>query len=174
MSLMAKVRPGKISDIEPLSKSYAESWRTTYQGLAPDVFTNGMTPQAAQQIFKESLEATDWAYFLHVAEAEDGRIVGFADGGKERSRPEAGIGELYAIYLLKDFQRQGLGKKLFAAGTESLIKSGMNSMIVWVLAQSLNHHFYESLGGKKLAGIKTLDVAEHKIQLVSYFWEKLK
>jgi GNAT superfamily N-acetyltransferase len=171
---MVRVRPGIFSDIDPLSKSYAEAWRSTYEGLAPDVFARGMTPEAAKQIFQESLESKDWAYYLHVAEAEDGRIVGFVDGGKERSHPEQGIGELYAIYLLKEFQRQGIGRKLFAEAIKSLAGAGMNSMVLWVLEKSPNHDFYRSMGGKLQPGLKTLDVAQHKIQLVSYFWEKLR
>jgi GNAT superfamily N-acetyltransferase len=167
-----RIRPGTFSDIEAISQAYAEAWRTTYEGLAPDVFVKGMTPQAAQQIFKESLEPNEYSYFLHVAETDEGRIVGFADGGKERSHPEKGIGELYAIYLLKDFQKQGIGTRLFKAATQSLVQSGMNSMVVWVLEACPSKGFYESNGGKLQTGIKTLKVAGHEIRLVYYLWEK--
>jgi GNAT superfamily N-acetyltransferase len=168
-----RVRRGGLLDIHGISEAYAEAWKSTYKGLAPEMFVKGMTVQAAKQIFHESLQPNPYSYFLHVAETEDGRIVGFVDGGKERSHPEKGIGEIYAIYLLKEFQMQGIGRKLFEAARQSLTEAGMNSMVVWVLEKSPNRRFYVSTGGKLQTGVKTLDVAGNPIVLVHYLWEKL-
>src|ERR1041384_1555207 len=106
-----KIRTGTLTDVPGLAKVYVESWKSTYQGLVPDVFLKGMTLQAAAKNFTDCLQPNSYSYFLHVAE-EDGRVVGFADGGKERSHPESGLGELYAIYLLKEFQGRGTGHLL--------------------------------------------------------------
>ena len=168
-----RIRPGTHDDIEEVSRSYAEAWRTTYQGVTPEAFVNGMTAGGAAQIFRDSLQPNEFSYFFYVAEVPGGRLVGFADGGKERSHPERGIGELYAIYLLKEFQQQGAGRKLFDASVESLLRAGMNSMVVWVLEPSPYRKFYESLHGKLEAGQKTLMVAGTKLTLVSYKWDDL-
>jgi GNAT superfamily N-acetyltransferase len=168
-----RVRRGGLLDIHGISEAYAESWKSTYEGLAPEMFVKGMTVQAAKQIFHESLQPNPYSYFLHVAETDEGRIVGFVDGGKERSHPEKGIGEIYAIYLLKEFQMQGIGRKLFEAARQSLIEAGMKSMVVWVLDNSPNKRFYLSTGGKLQTGVKTLNVAGNPIVLVHYLWEKL-
>jgi GNAT superfamily N-acetyltransferase len=169
-----RIRPGTVSDIGAISHAYFESWKTTYEGLVPDPFVRGMTLEAATRIFTDSLKPNRFSYFLHVAETPEGRIVGFCDGGKERSHPEQGIGELYAIYLLKDFQGQGTGRKLFNASIQSLVQSGMNSMVVWVMGKSPYRKFYETMRGKLGEGVKTLDVAGQQIQLVSYHWNDLK
>jgi GNAT superfamily N-acetyltransferase len=169
-----RIRRGGLLDIHGISETYAEAWKSTYEGLAPDMFVKGMTVEAAKQIFHESLAPNEYSYFLHVAETEDGRIVGFADGGKERSHPEKGIGEMYAIYILKEFQKQGIGRKLFEACRQSLIEAGMNAMEVWVLQNSPNKRFYVSTGGQLQTGVKTLNVGGHPIVLESYFWEKLR
>ncbi len=44
-----------------------------------------------------------------VVEAERGRIVGFAVGGPERSGNPVYKGELYAIYIIEEYQQQGIG-----------------------------------------------------------------
>jgi len=75
--------------------------------------------------------------FFHVAETEEGRIVGFVDGGKERSHPEKGIGEIYAIYLLKEFQMQGIGGS-FLRPPPKFDTAGMKSIVVGVLDNSPN------------------------------------
>ncbi len=169
-----QLRPGTLADVPAISKAYSESWKTTYTGLVPDIFVRSMTVEAAIKIFTDSLQPNEYSYFLHVAVTPEGRIVGFADGGKERSHPESGMGELYAIYLLKEFQGQGMGRGLFQAAVQSLLRSGMTNMIVWVLEQSPYRKFYESMGGKLEPGIKRLDVIDQQIRLVPYRWTDLR
>ncbi|BCU83346.1 hypothetical protein JIR001_31290 [Polycladomyces abyssicola] len=48
---------------------------------------------------------------MYVAENEFGTIVGFTGEGRERSGEPGYDGELYAIYLLKEFQCQGIGSE---------------------------------------------------------------
>lgn len=38
-----RIRSGTTDDIEEVSRVYAQAWRETYQGLAPDAFIKGMT-----------------------------------------------------------------------------------------------------------------------------------
>lgn len=167
------IRPGTADDIEEISRVYAQAWRETYLGIAPEPFINGMTAGAAAQIFRDSLQSETHSYFFHVAEAPQRRLVGFADGGKERSHPESGFGELYAIYILKEFQKVGTGRLLFEAAVESLLKAGINSMVVWVLEGSPYRKFYESLHGMLEPGQKFLEVTGTKMALVSYRWGDL-
>lgn len=169
-----RIRPGTINDVPEISQVYAKSWKTTYEGLVPDLFVKGMSREAAVHIFADSLQPNSFSYFLHVAEGPEGRLVGFCDGGKERSRPDSGIGELYAIYLLKEFQGRGIGRKLFKAAAENLVQSGMNSMVVWVMEKSPYRKFYEAMAGHWEPGVKKLEVAGEEIRLVSYGWDNLR
>ena len=45
-----------------------------------------------------------------------GGIVGFSCAGPERSGDPTYRGEVYAIYILRAFQDQGLGRQLFGPG----------------------------------------------------------
>ncbi len=168
------IRPGTLADVPEISRVYAESWKTTYEGVMPEPFVKGMTPEAAGKIFHDSLQPNEYSYFFHVAEGPDGKLAGFADGGKERSHPERGIGELYAVYLLQQFQRRGVGKNFFQASVRSLLDSGMNQMVTWVVEKSPYRKFYESLGGTLEPGIKKLEFGGFQIHLVSYGWDNLE
>jgi GNAT superfamily N-acetyltransferase len=165
-----RIRPGTPDDIPEVSRVYVGSWRTTYQALAPPAFVDNVSEASATKIFQESLGPNDHSYFMNVVE-QDGRIVGFADGGKERSHPERGIGELYAIYLLKEVQGQGIGRALFETSRVSLRKAGMDRMVVWVLEESPARKFYEALGGRMLPGVKTLEFPGLSLKLAAYGWE---
>ncbi|MEM9509268.1 MAG: GNAT family N-acetyltransferase [Cyanobacteria bacterium P01_E01_bin.35] len=60
--------------------------------------------QSWLQVFNNS--ATD-NNFTYVAEERSGQIVGFANGGIEREGVLGYQGELYAIYILKRYQKKG-------------------------------------------------------------------
>ena len=55
--------------------------------------------------------------------------------------------EIYAIYVLKDYQKLWLGKKLFFAGIECLIEKWYNDMIINVLDWNPTINFYKKYGG---------------------------
>jgi|ERR1700722_16006249 len=169
MNFSFRLREGRVEDIPAISRAYAQSWQSTYRGVAPDVFVEGMTEKAAAEIFQQSLQPNDFSYFLYVVEA-DGEIVGFADGGKERGRPEDGRGELYAVYLLKEFQGKGIGRQLFQAALGQLRRSGLSPVVVWVLEKNPTRKFYESLGGALGTERKVLKVGNDSVTLVSYRW----
>jgi len=59
---------------------------------------------------------------MYVAEAATGAIAGFAHSGPERSGHKLYAGELYAIYLLAAYQRQGLGRQLTRAVANETIE----------------------------------------------------
>ncbi len=76
--------------------------------------------------------------------ARDGeRVVGFACAGA--SRDAEGEGEVYAIYVLEEYQRRGVG---YALMREALaLIEGCRVVCVWVLKD--NHkaiRFYERVG----------------------------
>ncbi|WP_396126184.1 GNAT family N-acetyltransferase [Anaerobacillus sp. CMMVII] len=92
-----------------------------------------------------------------MAENSEGEIVGFSSGGKERSGKYNGYnGELYAIYVLKEYQGQGYGKALVKPIIDEISGMGLNSMLVLVLEDNTSRLFYEALGGKNLDAVEVL------------------
>jgi GNAT superfamily N-acetyltransferase len=168
------IRPAKPDDIQAVSEVYVESWKSTYEGLAPEAFIRSITTASAIDVFRGSLHNQEYRYFLHVAETPENRIVGFADGGRERSDPAQSTGELYGLYLLKEFQGQGLGRRLFRSSVETLLQSGMNSMDAWILENSPHRAFYEKAGGLLEKRMKKLEWEGHTLLLACYRWNDLK
>ena len=89
-------------------------------------------------------------HFIDVAVSELGEIVGFADGGRERTRNSTYKGELYAIYILESHQRQGIGTRLTQLIVQRLAEINLNSLLVWVLENNPFCKFYRDLSGQKV------------------------
>nr|WP_286183003.1 GNAT family N-acetyltransferase [Bacillus sp. ISL-55] len=109
---------------------------------------------------------------VFVAVNSEGEIVGFASFGKERSGNFTADGELYAIYIRKEYQRGKLGLRLLQAGLEDLLKKGYESMLVWVLADNESRKFYESLNPQK-AGEEVVEIAGREYLEYAYAWKEL-
>src|SRR5699024_9426075 len=79
---------------------------------------NQMTYENRQEKWQDIISKQ----IVFVAENNKGEIVGFSNAGVERTGKYPDYkGELYAIYLLKEYQGKGIGKLLFKYFVELLI-----------------------------------------------------
>jgi GNAT superfamily N-acetyltransferase len=108
---------------------------------------------------------------VFVAE-EDGRVVGFASGGPARADAPNHEGELYAVYLLKEYQGRGIGRALFDAVVRMLLQRGMRSMAIWVLADNPACGFYERMGGQRVYS-RDEELQGVTLHEVGYGWDDI-
>ncbi|MGQ0517539.1 GNAT family N-acetyltransferase, partial [Bacillus sp. D-CC] len=82
-----------------------------------------------EKCFPTVFQQEDNHQFRFVAETLDGTIIGFIDGGVERTGTYNCDGELYAIYLLQEYQGMKIGQKLFQALLSECINNEMQSLL---------------------------------------------
>ncbi|QOY34751.1 N-acetyltransferase family protein [Anaerobacillus isosaccharinicus] len=165
-----KIRKAVIADAKGISKVHVHSWKTTYANIVPDEYLTNLTYERREQIWLNNIPNGG----VYVAENSEGEIVGFSSGGKERSGKYNGYnGELYAIYILKEYQGQGIGKALVKPIIEEIRGMGLNSMLVLVLEDNTSRLFYEALGGKKLDAIE-VEIAGKKLSELVYGWKDIR
>jgi ribosomal protein S18 acetylase RimI-like enzyme len=109
---------------------------------------------------------------LFVAEDDQVGIVGFAACGRARDSRWGYSGELYAIYLNQSMQRMGFGKRLVLSVARDLKARGLDSMLVWVLADNPYKRFYESIGGT-IVGMSEISLGGEKLKESGYGWRDL-
>ncbi|KLU62409.1 FR47-like protein [Peptococcaceae bacterium CEB3] len=167
------LRTARLGDEDGLARVHVDTWRTTYQGLIAQEYLDSMNYDAWATRWKTSLG--DKSNVVIVVETAQRKIVGFALGGPNRERDsnrEGGAtysGELYAIYIVKEYQRKGFGRLLIKTMAARLRNRGFHSMIVWMLGGNQADKFYESLGGQKL-GSKEVEIAAQSHEVVAYGW----
>jgi len=161
------IRPALPEDAHDIAEVHVASWRTTYTGIFPDALLTSLNVERRTAAWQEILQ--DPAQVTLIAVASDGRIAGFVGGGKERTGNLNCDGELYAIYLRQEAQRQGLGTQLVRQFAQELHRRLMTSMAVWVLAANPARQFYEALGAH-IIGQRTVEPGGKKYQEIAYGW----
>lgn len=164
------LRTASFSDAVGIARVYVKSWQRAYRGIIPTETLQAMNVVRETVHWRRTLARGEGQRIFVIGDQESG-IVGFATCGPSRRRSSRG--EIYTLYLLPSFERQGLGRRLMAACAEQLLADGYGQGCVWVLyANQGARAFYERLGGELGARDVSL-VDSSRLPVVRYDWADL-
>jgi GNAT superfamily N-acetyltransferase len=167
------IREAHVNDAMAIARVQVDTWRTTYAGIVPAAYLSSLSYEHQGRMWKHFVSTLNDAANIYVAETSTGAVIGFAHGGPERNGAEDYRGELYALYLQAAYQRQGLGRQLTGAVVEGLLRHGLSSMLVWVLASNSCRAFYEALGGQYVRQ-QEITIGGARLREVAYGWSDLR
>ncbi|SNX53661.1 GNAT family N-acetyltransferase [Thermoanaerobacterium sp. RBIITD] len=167
-----RIREAKIDDVSGVAKVHVGSWNTTYKGIIPDEFLEKMSYEKRKVLWQKILGESGNKEYVYVLEDEN-EIIGFASCGAERSGDELYKGELYAIYLLKEYQRNGYGTKLFKTILNKINELGYSTILLWVLEKNPACQFYETMGGKKVKQ-RVVNIGGRDLKEIAYGWDNIQ
>ena len=134
------------TDVVPLSRLHAECWYETYGGAKDP----GACKLRESQ-WRETFLNINESWFCFVVENKNGELIGFAKGQKYRHEDLPQFdGELNKIYLLRNYQRLGIGRKLFLHVVKRFLTQGINTMVLFGVPQNPSCKFHEAMKGKRL------------------------
>ena len=138
-------RDATVEDIPELGKLHAITWAQTYNAPNPNI-------QLRQYQWKKAFtDENDGSWFCIVIVNKNNELVGFAKGKIYKNEGSSeNRGDLNKIYLLSDYQRLGLGKKLFRLVVERFLSKGVNDMVLFGVPQNPSSNFHEAMGGERL------------------------
>ncbi|NRA62830.1 MAG: GNAT family N-acetyltransferase [Pseudobacteriovorax sp.] len=151
-----KIRYAVTADATGIGSVHIDSWRETYTGIVPETHLATLSKENSQKMWTTIIGQPKPDSFVKVAVADD-QIVGFVSCGRARDKDLAYEGEVYAIYLRKQFQGLGIGKAMFQSTMEGLRERSMGTFYLWVLADNPTVAFYRAQGGR-LGGDKVEEI----------------
>ena len=162
------IRKATYDDIKGLAKVNVDSWRTTYKNIVPDTYLDSMSYDLREKSFQKALDDEQVIVYL----AEDEEVVGYIIGGKNREIEEfpAYEGELYALYILKEFHGRGIGKELVSKLFDELKAREIQHVMVKVLKDNPAKLFYQRLGAKYV-DVTCFEISHSKLAEEVYGWE---
>ncbi len=169
------IRPATETDISDLASIHVAGWRAAYGGLVDQAYLDAADAdeKAAQwrQWFADGETAT------LIARDEANKAAGFVSFGRLRT-PPPGMSpirplysaEIYALYLLPDVWRQGLGRRLLGEAARALKDRKHKSLCLWVLDGNRRaNDFYKALGGQRI-GKKQVEIGGKLLPEAAYGW----
>jgi len=141
-----EIRVASVEDAEQIAYVHVNSWRTSYRNLVSEEYLAGLKVEDRTKLWQNILANYQSKNITYVAEKQ-GQIVGFINGGQARNKEMPYEAEVYAFYLLEEYQRQGIGSLLFKKITDSFQEVGYKSMMLWVLKDNPSYAFYQKQGG---------------------------
>ena len=140
------IRDAVPVDIPALAALHVKTWSETYPGARrpPGI-------QVREHQWREQFRSMDGSWFCLVVEGPGGKLVGFAKGMnyQHNDLPDY-AGELNKIYLLRDYQRLGLGRRLLKDVARRFLDRGISSMVLFGTPDNPSCAFHEAMGGKRL------------------------
>jgi L-amino acid N-acyltransferase YncA len=139
------VRAATTEDCDVIAEVHVASWRESYRGLIPQSVLDALSTPERKLAWQKTFAGLG-RYPVYVAE-DEGRIIGFAQGGTCRGEALGQEMEVYAIYLLARAQRRGIGGKLLKTVMSDFIAEGERSAGLWVMRDNaIARKFYEKFG----------------------------
>lgn len=172
---MITLRTANLDDSPALARIHIAGWRASYDGLVPQEFLDSLD---------ETARAEDWRGWLDsgaaqaiIAHDDTGRAAGFVGFGKLKTPPPGMspvrplyTAEIYALYILPDYWRHGIGRQLMAGAAAALRDQKMKSLCLWVLERNARAvPFYKALGGQK-CGSKKVEIGGRTLTDIAFGW----
>ena len=169
-----QIRTATQADLPAMARVQVETKRAVYLGFYPPELLMQMSVEKTAAAWQKNLfdAPIHPGVFALVAEQDKHAVVGILIGGPEASRSLEGTGEIYVLYILPAFERQGIGRALVQTAARNLLQAGYHRLLIWVLAENPARMFYEALGGK-VVDRKEMDLNGYRLQEIGYGWEDL-
>lgn len=117
-----------------------------------------------EQLWKEISRSPNHKLFIYT---ENGVVKGFLDG---YLNPENNVAEILAFYLLKEVQKQGVGRELFQKFYQCALNQGYAFIRLEVFNKNPSRFFYEKMGAKLIGEAEPPEFGFGITELL-YQWE---
>ena len=141
-----KVRSATPDEAEKLASLHVTTWQQAYAELLPNEYLLSLTPAQRLPMWQQLLNSPE-RVAIFVADHE-GNPIGFSCGGISNDE-DAGssTGEMWSIYLLREFWSKGIGSDLHDVLLEELKRRGFDEATLWVMeSNERTRRWYERQG----------------------------
>lgn len=164
-----------IDDAGDIARIHVAGWQAAYGGIIDQAYLDSLSVEQRAQSWRYWIEEDKTITLL----ARDGNRdpAGFCSCGKLKTPPPGSSpirplysSEIYAIYILPEYWRQGLGTLLVKAAAQKLREMKHKSLCLWVLEKNRRGtSFYKKLGGER-CGKKEVTFGPTTAREVCYGW----
>lgn len=140
-----KIRLANKKDIKELAILKQRVWSETYRGIYNDEIIDDFDYAKAEKLFNKIIDNPNIAFYVVLS---DDKIVGYMSNGTPVREFRDYEQEIGLLYLINDFQKMGIGRKLFDIAYNDIKMRGYKRFFVSCNKYNLKaRNFYEKMGG---------------------------
>ncbi len=162
------IRYAAPGDAEGIGQVHVSAWQWAYRGLIPEEYLNELDPSRRAVNWERVLggDQSSWP----IVAVHQNQIVGFCHAARSRDDDAAPlVGEVTAIYLMKEIIGTEVGWRLWQAALSHLADLGCKEVTVWVLEDNIRgRRFYERVGLMLDGAMKSDDRRGFHVKEVRY------
>lgn len=139
------IRLARKEDCDKLSKLKQRVWNETYRNIYSDEKIDNFDYERNSQKFLNMINNPDIELYV----VENNNLVGYMEYGKPIRAYKNYKQEIGLLYLLKEYQRKGIGKELFNIASDKIKEKGYDEFFVFCNKYNNKaQEFYKKMGGK--------------------------
>ena len=139
------IRLATISDCLELSKLKHDVWNETYRGIYSDEKIDNFDYEKNKDKFVNMVKDPNVKLYVVL---DDDRLIGYVEAGIPYRPYKDYKQEIGLLYLLKEYQGRGIGKKMFSVAYDTIKENGYDEF--FVCCNKYNEkaqEFYKHMGG---------------------------
>jgi ribosomal protein S18 acetylase RimI-like enzyme len=158
---MIFIREARAEDLAPIAALRIDNWQTTYKGLLPQLFLEGLNCEKETQYWVNFSQTKNHSVFVAIDEHEN--LLGYV--GIKPFDESYTIGEIYALHTASAFRGTGAGKALIHHAATQFKTKEINEMRLWVVkgndkAVAIYEHLGAEIYTSQVEKIDGVDVPE--------------
>ena len=146
------IRAATAADIPDLARVHVEAWRQTYAGHVPEALLAPDRIDFRAALWTAILAGGEGPFLALVAPDDSGAIAALGLFMPASEAPAGWDHEIRSLYLLRHFQRRGIGRAMLAQGRDWVRGRGGRNLMAWALdANTQAQDFYRAMGAVEIA-----------------------
>ena len=171
------IRQATEVDIPDIAAIHVAGWQGAYGGIVDQGYIDRFTIDVRIEKWTEYFTSGETNTLIACAGKTPVGFLGFGalrtpPAGTSKIRPLYSS-EIYALYLMPEYFRQGVGTALMQDAAKALRQQKHQSTCLWVLDKNKRAcSFYEKMGGKRI-GKKIVEFGPTKAKEICYGWRDI-
>ena len=141
------IEKSRKEDCKAIAEFITKTWNETYRGIVNDEFLDNLK-KTEEKRYIDAINNFDERSNMQYIIKKDNKIIAFLKLSKIKNDEYKEYLELQSLYVLKEYQKNGIREELIQKAFNEARKKKKKKMIVGCLEENKSNGFYKKMGGK--------------------------